>query len=88
MCWNELDIIILFVLGKESINVTKNWWGSSDANHVFSRISDQRTDPSLVLFDVEPVLIERSIDCTGVNNCSDHGDCVSPNRCRCSPGKV
>lgn len=69
------------------VNVTNNWWGSSDTARVYDRIFDQRRDPSLIYFNVTPVLTEMIVDCSEVNNCSEHGECVSPNRCRCSSGK-
>ncbi|XP_053379664.1 uncharacterized protein LOC128548542 isoform X2 [Mercenaria mercenaria] len=78
--------VITVLKGTNSINVTNNWWGSPDPSNVFSRIFDQRRQADLILFEVEPVLLDRLVDCTAVNNCSSHGECISPNHCRCSSG--
>ncbi|KAH3832132.1 hypothetical protein DPMN_105409 [Dreissena polymorpha] len=69
-----------------NLNVTKNWWGNSDGIKVFSRISDQRRDPGLARFNVTPTLASREMDCSGVNNCSNQGECVRKNMCRCTTG--
>ncbi|KAH3691277.1 hypothetical protein DPMN_192027 [Dreissena polymorpha] len=72
--------------GDSSLNVTKNWWGGFDDAHIFSRIIDQRRVPSFVLFNLTPTLTSREMDCNSVNNCSNRGNCVRNNTCRCTTG--
>ena len=68
------------------MNASNNWWGSGDVTSAYSRIYDKRRSPSVMLLDIEPVLTAAITDCLGVANCSDRGECVSPNRCRCDSG--
>ena len=72
--------------GPDSVNASNNWWGSADMTLALRRIYDQRRDPSVLLLDIEPVLTESTIDCSGVANCSDRGECVGPDICRCNSG--
>ncbi|WAR18704.1 TEuncharacterized [Mya arenaria] len=76
--------------GSRILNATENWWGSSDAAIAYNRIYDQRRDPGLVFFDVDPVVTTLTLDCSNVNNCSQKGwtgpscteyDCVGVNNC-------
>ena len=70
----------------DPVNASNNWWGSADLTSAYSRLHDQRRHPLLMLIDIEPILTESTMDCSGVANCSDRGECVSPNRCRCNTG--
>jgi hypothetical protein len=78
---------MLFITGKSTLNVTKNWWGTSDLSHVLSRILDQRRIPELIRFEIEPILITGSFNCRNVNNCSSQGECIGPDNCRCASGR-
>ncbi|VDI49478.1 Hypothetical predicted protein [Mytilus galloprovincialis] len=72
--------------GDAKINATKNWFGNMTLSLVYDRIYDGRQDPSLMYVIVAPLLLEWKLDCSLVNNCSNQGQCVSPNRCRCFSG--
>ncbi|XP_076092310.1 uncharacterized protein LOC143063814 [Mytilus galloprovincialis] len=72
--------------GDATINATKNWFGNMTLSLVYDRIYDRRQDPNLMSVIVAPLLLEWILDCSLVNNCSNQGQCVSPNRCRCFPG--
>ena len=77
---------VFMFLGSDPVNASNNWWGISDVTSAYSRIYDQQRNSFLLLVNIEPVLTEATFDCSGVANCSDRGDCVSPNRCRCDSG--
>ena len=68
------------------VNASYNWWGGADATSALGRIYDQRRSSHLVLLDIEPVLTESTIDCSGVANCSDREECDGPDICRCDSG--
>ncbi|XP_052768621.1 uncharacterized protein LOC128208938 isoform X1 [Mya arenaria] len=72
--------------GQRILNATGNWWGSSDAAIAYNRIYDQCRDPGLVFFNVDPVVTTLTLDCSNVNNCSQKGECVRHQTCRCSSG--
>ena len=72
--------------GSDLLNASYNWWGSANVKSAYRRIYDQRRDPFVALLDIEPVLTSASTDCSGVANCSDRGECVGPDRCRCDAG--
>ena len=77
----------IFSPGDASVNASNNWWGAADINVAYGRVYDFHQDSSLLMVNITPVLTERRIDCSDVNNCSSNGECVSPNRCRCFSGK-
>ena len=72
--------------GPHPVNASNNWWGSADVATAYRRIYDQRRDPTVLLLNIEPVLTESTIDCSAVANCSDRGECVGPDICRCNSG--
>ncbi|VDI65684.1 Hypothetical predicted protein, partial [Mytilus galloprovincialis] len=72
--------------GDDTINATKNWFGNMTLALVYDRIYDRRLDPNLMSVNIEPLLLEWTLDCSLVNNCSNQGQCVSTNRCRCVSG--
>ncbi|XP_048249484.1 uncharacterized protein LOC124117058 [Haliotis rufescens] len=78
----ELKILLT---GEEEINAEQNWWGSADPAIVRERILDKDLDQRLLRVDFLPILTE-NFDCSGVKNCSDKGECVRPNGCRCDAG--
>ncbi|KAL5014467.1 hypothetical protein ScPMuIL_008737 [Solemya velum] len=79
----ELEVI---KEGDGVIDARNNWWGTTDTKAVGDRILDKRKNTALMRVDFEPFLTDSSFDCSDVNNCSDHGDCVRPNDCRCNSG--
>ncbi|KAL5014473.1 hypothetical protein ScPMuIL_008743 [Solemya velum] len=72
--------------GDGMIDARNNWWGTTDTKAVGDRILDKRKNTALMRVDFEPFLTDSSFDCSDVNNCSGHGDCVRPNGCRCNSG--
>ena len=78
--------IFIFVSGSGIVNASHNWWGNKDTGEAQNRVYDSKQDSSLLTLDITPILTERRIDCSNVNNCSENGECVSPNRCRCFSG--
>ncbi|CAC5421095.1 unnamed protein product [Mytilus coruscus] len=44
----------------------------------YERIFDFHRDSNLLLVNITSILTDRNIDCSGVNNCSSNGECVSP----------
>ena len=80
-------LYFFFSPGGSSVNASNNWWGNADINLAYGRVYDFHRDSSLLMVNITPVLTERRIDCSDVNNCSSNGECVSPNRCRCFSGK-
>ncbi|KAL3847724.1 hypothetical protein ACJMK2_018620 [Sinanodonta woodiana] len=72
--------------GSNSITAGQNWWGSANPTFVSSRIFDYKRDITLLNVNVTPILTDQTFDCSGVNNCSGHGECVRPNGCRCFSG--
>jgi hypothetical protein len=83
----NVGVYFLFFQGNASVNASNNWWGDVDGNIAYGRVYDFHQDSSLLMVNITPVLTERRIDCSDVNNCSSNGECVSPNRCRCFSGK-
>ncbi|XP_048249483.1 uncharacterized protein LOC124117067 [Haliotis rufescens] len=79
----ELKILLT---GEEEINAEQNWWGSADAAIARERILDKRLDQRLLRVDFLPILTDQNFDCSEVKNCSDKGECVRPNGCRCDAG--
>ncbi|CAG2240198.1 unnamed protein product [Mytilus edulis] len=73
--------------GDDTINAKENWFGNVTLSLVYDRIYDRRKESSLMSVDITPLLLEWKLDCSLVNNCSNQGQCVSPNRCRCFSGK-
>ncbi|XP_052092546.1 uncharacterized protein LOC127729013 [Mytilus californianus] len=74
--------------GDDTVNATRNWFGNMTLSLVYDRIYDRRQDPNLMSVTVAPLLLEWTLDCSLVNNCSNQGQCVSPNRCRCFSGWI
>ncbi|XP_071178471.1 uncharacterized protein [Mytilus edulis] len=69
-----------------SVNASNNWWGNANTDQAYERIFDFHRDNSLLLVNITSILTDRNIDCSGVDNCSSNGECVSPNKCRCFSG--
>ena len=74
------------VSGEGIIPASNNWWGSANLDSVKYRIFDFMYDPSLMLLNITPILTDNTFDCSSVDNCSNKGECVRPNGCRCNSG--
>ena len=72
--------------GLDPVNASHNWWGSADVTSAYNRIYDERRDPSVLMLNIEPILTESTMDCSGVANCSDREECDGPDICRCDSG--
>jgi hypothetical protein len=85
----NVSLYFLFSQGDAIVNASNNWWGGADENLAYRRVYDFHChwDSSLLMVNITPVLTERRIDCSDVNNCSSNGECVGPNKCRCFSGK-
>ena len=72
--------------GDGFLNATYNWWGVGTADEVSERIWDKSDSPAIGRVLAEPFLVKPEISCSGVANCSGHGECVRPNLCECHSG--
>jgi len=72
--------------GDGFLNATYNWWGVGTADGVSERIWDKSDSPAIGRVLAEPFLVKPEISCSGVANCSGHGECVRPNLCECHSG--
>ncbi|KAL3847722.1 hypothetical protein ACJMK2_018618 [Sinanodonta woodiana] len=72
--------------GSDSITAGHNWWGSANPTFISRRIFDFKRDITLLNVNITPILTDQRFDCSGVNNCSRHGECVRPNGCKCFYG--
>ncbi|XP_046573868.1 uncharacterized protein LOC124281912 isoform X2 [Haliotis rubra] len=79
----ELKILLT---GEEQINAEHNWWGSADPAIAGQRILHKDLDQRLLKVDYLPLLTDQNFDCSELQNCSDKGECVRPNGCRCDDG--
>ncbi|CAG2246407.1 unnamed protein product [Mytilus edulis] len=70
--------------GDATINATKNWFGNMTLSLVYDRIY-VKTRPTINVCDCCTILLEWKLIVL-VNNCSNQGQCVSLNRCRCFSG--
>lgn len=73
-------------LGNDSIQASNNWWGSANPSLATYRVFDYYDDTTRLSVNITPILTEQTFDCSTVQNCSDHGECVRPNGCRCFSG--
>ena len=72
--------------GDGLLNATYNWWGVATSDDVAERIWDKSDSPEVGQVVAEPFLVKPEVSCTGVANCSSHGECVRPDTCECHPG--
>ncbi|CAH1780876.1 unnamed protein product [Owenia fusiformis] len=72
--------------GDDVINATFNWWGSAVEAYADERIFDKGDAFNAAEVVYIPMLSGKVFTCFAVNNCSNHGECVRPDRCRCDDG--
>ncbi|CAH1790453.1 unnamed protein product, partial [Owenia fusiformis] len=85
---NPSSVYELYVAydGDNIINATYNWWGSAVEAYADERIFDKEDAFNAAEVVYIPMLSGKVFTCFAVNNCSNHGECVRPDRCRCVDG--
>lgn len=75
------------------LNATRNYWGTNNDQEILSTIFDGTKIGTRGTVNFRPFLTSANgtstgttANCVAVNNCSNHGECVTDNICRCYPG--
>ncbi|CAH1790607.1 unnamed protein product, partial [Owenia fusiformis] len=72
--------------GDDVVDATYNWWGSTTEAYAKDRIFDKEDAINSAVVVYIPILQGKVFTCFAVNNCSGHGECIRPDRCRCDDG--